>query len=150
MKKLGEFLGESTGYEDFKYILQDSGAYYMGSKYSFAELMEDENVPFKFKAIIEHYIAKDTELSTSLESALYYMEESAFTYKTLTQLKAKVKINILVPKKKLFSKETNYVYEEKTISIAELVDMNLAKKKGNGLIIRELILSKLALMGFSV
>jgi len=150
MKKIGEFLNESQGYEEFKYIIQDSGSYYMGAKYTFMELMEEEATPFKFKAIIEHYISKNTDIESTLESILYYMDSNDFTYKTLVQLKAKVKVSILVEKKKLFSKEKKYVYEERILSISELVDMNLAKKKGSGLIIRELIISKLALMGFSV
>lgn len=148
--KLSEALSETSGYEEFKYIMQDTGSYYVGAKYTYGELMNNDVVPFKFKAIIEHYFMKDTDITTSLESQLYYIDKEQFSYKTYNQLKARVKVSLLVPRKKLFSKKVNYVYEEKILNLEELAEMNLARKKGSGLIIRELVISKLALMGFSV
>lgn len=149
-EKLINSLNEATEYEDFVYVMQDTSSYYIGTKITYAQAMENENIPFKFKAIIEHYLSKDTDVSTSIESHLYYMTEEQFSYKTFTQLKARVKISILEPKKKLFKKTDEYEYREKIVSLSDLVEMNLAKKKGNGLIIRELVISKLALMSFSV
>lgn len=150
MGKFIDSLSEQTGYEEFRYIMQDSGSYYIGAKYTYAECLDNEDVPFKFRAIIEHYISKDTDISNTIESHLYYLDQNQFAYKTYRQLKARVKISILEPKKRLFKKTTEYIYKEQVVSIDDLVDMNLAKKKGNGLIIRELMLSKLALMSFSV
>ena len=46
---------------DFKYYMQDVGSLYLGARYSYEEMMENEMVPFKLKSIIEHYIMKDTE-----------------------------------------------------------------------------------------
>lgn len=134
---------------DFKYVLQDTGSYLLGAKYTYEELMEHEQVPFKFKAIVEHYIAKDTELSTSLESQMYYMSTSDFSYKTFEQLKTKIKVSRLVEKKSLFGK-SKMIYEEKIMSLKEFCEINLAKKKASGILIREVIISKLALMSFSV
>lgn len=134
---------------DFKYVIQDTGAYLIGAKYSYEELMEHEQIPFKFKAIVEHYILKDTELSTSLESQMYYMTSKDFSYKTYEQLKAKIKVSQLVEKKSLFGK-SKMVYEEKIMSLREFCEINLAKKKATGILVREVIISKLALMSFSV
>lgn len=145
-----EALNSSTDYSEFKYVLQDTGNYYIGSKYTYADMIELDTIPFKFKAIIDHYFSKDTELDTTLESQLYYMTKDQFSYQTYLQLKAKVKVSILVPKKKLFSKEEKYVYEEQIIPLKEFEEMNLAQKKSKGVIVRELVISKLALMGFSV
>ena len=72
---------------DFKYYMQDTGRLYFGARYSYAELMEHEMVPFKFKSIIEHYIMKDTEPDTTLESQFYYMTPEMFSCKTYMQLK---------------------------------------------------------------
>ena len=148
--KFGNLIGDASGYEEFKYIIQDSGSLYIGSKYTYGELLENELTPFKLKAVIEHYINKDTEPDTSLESHLYYMEDKSFSSKTYRQLRAKVGVSVLVPVKRLFSREVRYVYKEKIIPLGELEKMSLAKKKGSGIIIRELILSKLALMSFSI
>ena len=44
-----------TQYEDFKYVLQDTGNIYLGAQFSYEELLEQEMVPFKLKAILTHY-----------------------------------------------------------------------------------------------
>lgn len=134
---------------DFKYFIQDTSYAYLGARYSYAEIMEHEMVPFKYKCIVEHYIFKDTDPETTLESQLYYMTPDQFSYRTYTKLKAKVKVTILVQKKSFFGKE-KMVYENKVMKLEELVQMNLAKKKQCGMIVQELILSKLAIMAFNV
>ena len=134
---------------DFKYFMQDVGSLYFGARYSYEELMAHEMVPFKFKSIIEHYIMKDTQPDTTLESQFYYMTDDLFSYKTYLQLKAKVKISLLVEKKPLFGAKKS-VYRTQVFSLDEFVRMNLAQKKKCGVIIQEIILSKLALMSFSV
>lgn len=134
---------------DFKYFMQDTSYAYLGARFSYAEIMEEEMVSFKYKCIVEHYILKDTDPETTLESQLYYMTPDQFSYRAYMKLKAKVKVSMLVQKKSLFGKE-KMVYENKVMKLDELVQMNLAKKKQCGMIIQELILSKLAIMAFSV
>ncbi len=134
---------------DYKYFMQDAGNVYLGGKLSYAEILRDEMVNFKYKSIVEHYIFKDTDPETTLESHLYYIAKEQFSYRTYEQLKAKVKVNMLEEKKTLFGKKkTGYV--TKLMPLAELADMNLAQKKAKGVVIQELALSKLALMAFSV
>lgn len=134
---------------DFKYYMQDFGSLYFGARHSYEELMAHEMVPFKFKSIIEHYIMKDTQLDTTLESQFYYMTDDLFSYKTYMQLKAKVKISLLVEKKTLFGAE-KAVYRTQVLALDEFARMNLAQKKKCGIKIQEIIISKLALMAFSV
>lgn len=134
---------------DYKYFMQDTGSVYLGAKLSYAEILQDEMVNFKYKSIVEHYIFKDTAPETTLESQLYYMTKEQFSYRTYQQLKARVKISILEEKKSLFGKKkTGYV--TKTMPLSAFADMNLAQKKAQGVVIQELILSKLGLMAFSV
>ena len=134
---------------DFKYFMQDTGSIYLGAKSSYAEILEQEAVSFKYKSIVEHYILKDTDPETTLESQLYYMTPDQFSYKTYMQLKARVKVSVLVPKKR-FLGDAKIVYENRVIKLDELANMNLARKKQCGMVIQELALSKLALMAFSV
>lgn len=134
---------------DFKYFMQDTGSLYLGAKYTYQEILEDEMVTFKFKSIVEHYIMKDTDPETTLESQLYYMTPEQFSYKTYTQLKARVKVSLLVEKKGLLGRG-GVKYENKVMKLDELVGMNLAQKKKGGVVVQELILSKLSLMAFSV
>ena len=138
-----------TENRDYKYFMQDTGSVYLGAKLSYAEILQDEMVNFKYKSIVEHYIFKDTDPETTLESHLYYLTKEQFSYRTYEQLKAKVKVNILEEKKTFFGrKKTGYT--TKLIPLAAFADMNLAQKKAKGVVIQELALSKLALMSFSV
>lgn len=136
-------------YEDFKYFMQDVNALYIGAYYNYGEIMENEMVPFKLKSIIEHYIMKDTQADTTLESQFYYMTGEEFSYRTYTQLKAKVKVCMFVESKSLFGKE-KVAYKNKILPLSQFVQMNLAQKKKYGVKVQEIILSKLAMMAFSV
>lgn len=134
---------------DYKYYMQDSGTIYLGARYSYREIMENEMVSFKLKSIIEHYILKDTEPDTTLESHFYYMTPEQFSYRTYRQLKARVKINVLREKKTLFGKK-KLAYRTEVVKLDEFVKWNLAQKKKQGVFIQELVISKLALMTFVV
>lgn len=136
---------------DFKYYMQDVGNLYLGACFRYAELMEHEMVPFKLKSIIEHYLMKDPQIdeNTTLESHFYYITHDMFSYKTYMQLKAKVKVCLLVEKKPLFGKE-KVVYQSQVIALEQFAGMNLARKKKQGVKIQEISISKLALMSFGV
>ncbi|MDE6320451.1 MAG: hypothetical protein K2M22_12265 [Lachnospiraceae bacterium] len=138
-----------TENRDYKYFMQDTGSVYLGAKLSYVEILQDEMVNFKYKSIVEHYIFKDTDPETTLESHLYYMTKEQFSYRTYEQLRAKVKINILEEKKTIFGREKTG-YTTKIMPLAVFAEMNLAQKKAKGVVIQELALSKLALMSFSV
>lgn len=142
-------LGSATGYEDYKYVLQDAGSICLGAKYTYEELLEGEMVPFKLKAILNHYIRKEADPKTTLESQFYYLEEGTFLYEIFSQLKIRVRVQMQEKRKGLFGKE-KLIYREKLLSLSELTEMNLARKKAGGLIIREIVVSKLGLMTFSV
>lgn len=139
----------ATRYEDFKYVLQDTGNLYLGAGFSYEELLEAETVPFKLKAILSHYILKESSPDTTLESEFYYLKEDTFLYETYRQLKVKVKGQVQAEKRSLLGK-TSLVYQEKVFTLPELTAMNLARKKASGMLIREIIISKLGMMTFSI
>ncbi len=136
-------------YEDFKYFMQDTSRLYLGACYSYAELLGNEMAPFKLKSIIEHYILKDTQAETTLESQFYYMTGEEFAYRTYMQLKAKVKACMYVEKTSIFGRK-KVAYVQKTIQLDKFVQLNLAQKKKYGVKIQEIVISKLAMMGFVV
>ena len=151
MPFFSESLSGKSNYEEFKYVLQDRSTYGFGARLTYAECLADNDVPFKFRAIIEHYILKDDiSADTSLESHLYYMKADEFAARTYVELKAKVRVWMKEPVRSFFSKKTKYVNKERVISVGELMNMDVRAKKEADLKIGELILSKLALMGFSV
>lgn len=145
----GSRKGKPAVYEDFKYMLQDVNRIYIGAKYTYRELMENPDTAFKFKSVIEHYLLKETDPDTSLESDFYYMKPESFSYRTYEQLKVKIKISILTDRQGKHG-NTEQVYREQTISLQEFAAIPLAHKKRDGIVVQELILSKLALISFVV
>lgn len=141
--------GNVTQYEDFKYVIQDTGSIYLGARFSYEELLDHEMVPFKLKAILTHYILKEASPDTTLESQFYYLEQDTFLYETFKQLKIRIKVQKQVEKKNLFGK-TRIEYREEILSLQEMTQMNLARKKACGMLVREIIISKLGMMTFSV
>lgn len=138
-------------YEDYKYVMQDTAYMYLGAKYSYGEIFENDEVPFKFRTIVERYIIPEIGVETTLESDLYYMNEKDFTYRTYRQLKAKVKVSRLVTKKQFFGLgKAERLYETVIIPLAEFANMTKAEKERDGIFVQELIINKLALMSFTV
>ncbi len=131
--------------EDFKYYMQDIERYYFGARYNYEEILNNELVPFKFKTIITKYLKDDVEYNTTLESHLYYMSKEGFDYKIYKQLRSRVRTSRYKnpDKKEKGFKETIYTIEE-------LTSIDPEEKERLGIIVRELILSKLALFAFSV
>ncbi|WP_026523685.1 hypothetical protein [Butyrivibrio sp. MB2005] len=129
--------------DDFKYVMQDVSRYYFGARMNYAEIIENDMAPFKLKTILERYILRDIERDTTLESGLYYMNEESPEYKVFKQLKARIRVSQL-------KKGKSDRYQEKLYSVNELVDIAPEEKEKKGMIIRELVISKLALFAFTV
>lgn len=137
---------KKTVYEDYKYSMQDTGKVYVGSKYTLDEILESEDMPFKFRLIVERYILPEADLQDTLETHLYYLEPKSFIVKIYKQLKAKVKVNVIEEKRSIFGSKKQYV--TKLVTVEELTAMSREEKENKGLVVQELIMSKLALMAF--
>ncbi len=92
-------LSQKQSYEDYKYVMVDTGNVYLGAKYTYGEILQNEDVPFKIRTIVERYILPQADAETTLESEFYYMAQDSLTYRTYRQLKVKVKCSRLVEKK---------------------------------------------------
>lgn len=144
-----KLMENTVGYEDFKYVMQDVGNIYLGARFSYQELLEQEMVPFKLKAILTHYILKEVSPDTTLESQFYYLEGDSFLYEIFRQLKIRVKVQLQIQKKSLFG-NVKKEYQEKIFTLEELAGMSPAAKKASGMVISEIILSKLGMMTFNI
>ncbi len=134
-----------SGDNDFKYYMQDIERYYFGCRSSYQFLLDDENVPFKFKTIITKYLKDFVDYDTSLESHFYYMERDSFDYEVYKQLKARIRVVVY---KDPVKREKGF--KEKLFTLEQLVRIPPEEKEKQGMIVRELVLSKLALFAFSV
>ena len=134
-------------YEDYKYVMQDTYQMYLGTKYSIQEVIDNEEVPFKFRLIVERYVYQDMDPETTLESQLYFLTSKDLAFRIYRQIKMKVKVNVIEEKKSLTGKRKK-VYTTQILSIDQLVKLTPAEKEEKGMVIQELMCSKLALMTF--
>ena len=88
----------------------------------------------------------EADQQDTLETHLYYLEPKSFVVKIYKQLKAKVKVNVIEEKRGLFGSKKQYV--TKLVTVEELTAMSGEEKESKGLVVQELIMSKLALMAF--
>ena len=130
---------------DFKYYMQDIERHYFGARLNYSELLNNENAPFKFKTIITKHFKDVVDYDVTLESHLYHLEKGGFDYEIFKQLKSRVRVMI-------YKNPDNIEkgFKEKVYTIEELVRIPKEEKEKMGMIVRELILSKLALFAFSV
>ena len=134
-----------TVYEDYKYSMQDTSRVYVGCKYTFGELLDAEEVLFKFRMLVQKYIVPEADLEDTLETHLYYLSPDSFLVKLYKQMKARIKVNVIEEKKNLFGKRKKE-YVTKQLTIEQLTGMTKEEKEACGLVIQELSVSKLALM----
>ncbi len=147
--KMSRITEKVNQYQDYKYVMQDTGNVYLGAKFTYEEIMDREDISFKIKAIIEHYIAKEIAFDTSLESHFYYMKPKDFAARTYEQLKVKVKVSELKNRKGLSGKEKR-TYKDRIYKISDFLELPEEEKKQKGIMIQEIGISKLALMTFPV
>lgn len=133
-------------YEDGKYCMQDVGNIYLGVKYQFGELLEDDNIPFKFRLVVQRYLLPEADLEDTLETHLYYLGNTGFLLKIYDQLHAKVKVNVLEERKK--GNQIRREYVTKVLSVRQVADIPKVEKERIGMVVQELSISKLALLGF--
>lgn len=141
MRRNGAWKMEKTVYEDYKYSIQDVSRIYIGSKYTFGELLEEENILFKLRLVIRQHILPEADPEDTLESHLYYLKPESFLVRIYRQMKAKVKVNVIEKKKK-----GGMRYVTKLLSVEELSRVPFEEKERQGYVIQELSVSKLALV----
>lgn len=131
--------------DDFKYYMQDIERYYFGARYNYNELIANEIVPFKFKTVITKYFKDDIDFSTTLESHIYHLTKDTYDYKVYKQLRTRIRTSVY---KDPDRKEKGF--KEKVYKIEEIVKINPEEKERLGMLVREIIISKLGLWGFQV
>ncbi len=131
--------------DDFKYYMQDIERNYFGARYSYREILDNEMAPFKFKTIITKYLKDEVDLDTKLESHFYYITTDSFDYQIFKQLKTRIRV---VEYKG--SEDSSRGFKEKIYTIEQLARISPEDKEKQGMIIREIFISKLALFAFSV
>ena len=133
---------------DFKYVLQDFGNLYIGARSSYGEMLENEDIPFKWKAVVRHYLLKEVDPATTMENHIFFMTKKDFSYETLRELKAKFKMSVWIPPDGKRHKTGHY--ESREYKIEEIVASAELHRQMDSIVVEELHLTKLALMTFAV
>ena len=138
---------------DFKFVLQDSSNIYFGKELSYADIMEHEDVPFKFKAIISNYVKKDLSQEVGMDEKLAMhvlnLSEDVFSMKVYEQLKLKVRIFYKEEKKNIFG-QTKEKWVHKTCTMHEYRNEYKDKIMRQEVGVEDVSISKLALMVISI
>ena len=135
--------------DDFKYVIQDTGHVYFGKELTYQEILDKEDVPFKFKAIISAYVSKDTTVDVKLTDHIMTVHKDAFSYRIFQQLKMQIRFFYSVDKKSLSGKIKKKgihkvcSFDEFQKQYASLVMEGKAQ-------IEDVSISKLALMAISI
>lgn len=134
---------------DYKYVMHDMTNIYIGAKYTYDEIMDNDDVPFKFKTILSRYILKEVAGNTTLENHIFYMKKEDMSYMIYKQMKAKFKLNVF--KEDGHGKgQPGYVQKEYKIQdIVEGKDSIELHEKMNQIFVEELHITSLGLLAVS-
>jgi hypothetical protein len=135
--------------DDFKYIIQDTNSVYFGKELTYAEMLESEELPFKFKAIISNYISKDTDLNVKMTDHILNMGDDEFTKQIYEQLKMTVRVYYKTEKKGLGGK-TKEKWVHKACPFKKFKEEYRDEIENGNVMIEDVSISKLALMVISI
>jgi len=132
--------------KDFKYVMQDMTNLYIGAKYSYGELMDLDEVPFKLKTVFSHYMLKEVARETKLENHIFYLEEDSLSYLAYRQLKVRFRMSLWHEAEGRRAAG----YRSREYRIEEILNSPEIMRQRNQIIVEEMHITKLALLGMSV
>ncbi len=130
---------------DFKYVLQDVSKVYIGAKFTYQEMMEEEAVPFKLKAILSHYILKEVAGDTTPENHIFFIRDTDISCLVYRQLKAKFKLDFPVR-----TPRGTWQYKSGYHTIDEILEKEDWRAKRDEIIVEEMVVTKMHIMMMSL
>lgn len=131
--------------KDFKYVIQDVTKLYIGAKYTYQEMMDTDEISFKFKAILSHYMLKEVAGDTTPENHVFYMKDTDLSYMVYDQMKVKFKMNFPV-----LSKKGTWQYKSEYHTISEIVHNAEWQEQKDRIVIEEMVVGKMQIMAMSL
>ena len=132
---------------DFKYVMQDMTNVYIGANYTYDELMDTNEVPFKLKTIISHYMLKEVSGDTTIENHIFYLKPDSLSYLVYKQMKASFKMSIFEENGHGKNKPGYTSHEYK---IDDIMNNSDIYSKRDQIIVEEMHLTKLSLFSVSI
>ncbi len=126
---------------DYKHIVQDPTNAYIGARLTYGELMDIDEVPFKFKTLLSHYILKEVDRETTIENHIFFMKPEDESYMVYKRIKAKFGMYVFDEKKK--------AYVRKEYRIDEIVKDEYLHEHMDTIFVEEMHIYKLNLLSMS-
>ena len=79
--------------QDFKYVIQDLTNVYIGARYTYEEMLEDDNIPHKLKEVIVRILLPEVAPDTTPENHIFYMTPDSTSIKACKKMKARFKLS---------------------------------------------------------
>jgi len=126
---------------DFKYSIQDVSKLYIGARYTYREMLEEEDIPFKFKAVVREYVLREVSEDTTPENHIFFMRDTDLSYMLYKQIKARFKLDF--PQR---SPDGTWQYRGGYYTIDEIVHNEAWHQKKDEIVVEEMMFTKLHLM----
>lgn len=128
--------------------MEDLTRIQIGARYSYEEIIENENISYKFRSICRGIFEKEVAPDTTIESHLYYLGKDTQSYEAYCRLKTMV--TVLVADAVLKQEDGSPQYHQRTLKVQELVLLSPVQKQKMGMILQEIEISKLGLTMFVI
>lgn len=135
--------------QDFKYVIQDTNCVYFGRELTYAEMMDKDDIPFKFKAVISAHISRDTDLNRKMTAHIMQITDKEFSYRIFEQLKLTVRICYQIQKKGFRGKMKDK-WIHKACSFRQFCNEYRSQVMDGVAMIEDISISKLALMALKL
>ena len=124
---------------DYKHVVQDVTNLYIGAKLTYGEMLDIDEIPFKFKVILSRYILKEMSRETNIENHIFFMKKEDMSYMIYKKLKAKFRLYVFDEEKE------SYITHD--LKIEDIVDDEYLHENMNTIFVEEMHISKINLLG---
>lgn len=130
---------------DYKYVIQDFSNIYIGARFSYGELAENDDAPGRFKDAVYRVFFKEVQPDVTIGEHLMGLKAGSACYLAYSQLRIKIKVTCLTKgkDKKGALKET---YTTKDYSLDEFLKEECIRENPEQYLIQEIYFKKRHLM----
>lgn len=132
---------------DYKHFIEDFSNIYLGGRLTYSEIMDNEDIPFKLRAIFMHYMMEGIDPDTTIENHIFFLKKNSMAYLTYKKLKAKFMLNVFMEDGHGKGKP-GYKLDE--YEIDDILDNEELMAKMDTIFVTEVRIKKLKLMSVTI
>ena len=126
---------------DYKHVVQDVTNLYIGARLTYGEMLDMDEIPFKFKIILSRYILEEMSRETTIENHIFFMKKEDVSYMIYRKLKARFRLYVF--------DEAKQSYVGRDLKIDEIVDDAYLHENMNTIFVEEIHIAKINLLAVS-